>query len=432
MKRIVLVLALVFLPFLVVRADEIEFLSGSKRSGKIVKETATSIYLKFKMSGTKVTMGIPKRKIHAITKGGVRRVINKKKVKPKKVVKKTPPKKKTQPKPGNTRTKQEVEKLIARAGKTKPQWWNKVSLQYPKTLLLSWPKPPNGSGWNTRKNIGQYVWSVINENTPRWKDGVKFLHYVKTYNQKNGNQAAVQKAHDSLGGLYHNLLEDWARAAYFWRLAGRKDTPGIADCYFKLGNKDMAMKVMRQFTYDGTRHGAVTKMFADMGEYSKALKMAQGIVDQNRQCLGYLMMGDIYRLQGKFKEAENAYRKGSIAPAGRSRDYKVHLGRAKNSLLAVQVMETLNLKRIRAGKYTAKSLGYSGDLFVEVTVSRRRIVEVKITRHVEKQYYSSLTDIPAQILKKQGLKGIIPTTAATLTAEAIINATAKALAQGLK
>ncbi len=55
---------------------------------------------------------------------------------------------------------------------------------------------------------------------------------------------------------------------------------------------------------------------------------------------------------------------------------------------------------------------------------------MKVTRHREKQYYASLTDTPARIIKKQSLKGISATTGATLTSEAIINATAKALAGG--
>jgi uncharacterized protein with FMN-binding domain len=55
---------------------------------------------------------------------------------------------------------------------------------------------------------------------------------------------------------------------------------------------------------------------------------------------------------------------------------------------------------------------------------------VKVTRHREKQYYSSLTDTPAKILKRQGVAGIDATSSATITSEAIINATAKALAGG--
>ena len=40
--------------------------------------------------------------------------------------------------------------------------------------------------------------------------------------------------------------------------------------------------------------------------------------------------------------------------------------------------------------------------------------------------------VPAQIIAKQGVKGVDATSRATITGEAIINATAKALAQGAK
>jgi uncharacterized protein with FMN-binding domain len=53
-----------------------------------------------------------------------------------------------------------------------------------------------------------------------------------------------------------------------------------------------------------------------------------------------------------------------------------------------------------------------------------------VTKHKEKQFYSALSDIPRQIIKKQSVKGVDATSRATITAEAVINATAKALASG--
>jgi uncharacterized protein with FMN-binding domain len=43
-----------------------------------------------------------------------------------------------------------------------------------------------------------------------------------------------------------------------------------------------------------------------------------------------------------------------------------------------------------------------------------------------------MTDTPQKILAKQGVRGVDATSAATITSEAIINATAKALAGGQK
>ena len=69
---------------------------------------------------------------------------------------------------------------------------------------------------------------------------------------------------------------------------------------------------------------------------------------------------------------------------------------------------------------------------VEVVVKAGTIESVKVTQHREKQYYSSLTDTPRKILARQGVSGIDATSSATITSEAIINATAKALADGSK
>jgi hypothetical protein len=71
-------------------------------------------------------------------------------------------------------------------------------------------------------------------------------------------------------------------------------------------------------------------------------------------------------------------------------------------------------------------------LHVEVTVKGGRIEAVRVTKHEEKQFYSALTDTPGQIVRKQGVKGVDAVTGATMTSEAIIKATAKSLAGGMR
>jgi uncharacterized protein with FMN-binding domain len=84
------------------------------------------------------------------------------------------------------------------------------------------------------------------------------------------------------------------------------------------------------------------------------------------------------------------------------------------------------------GAYRDSSVGYSGQVGVEVTVSGGKIGAVKVTQHTEKQYYSSIKDTCAQILVKQGAKGVDATSGATITSEAILNATVKALGKAQK
>jgi uncharacterized protein with FMN-binding domain len=65
-------------------------------------------------------------------------------------------------------------------------------------------------------------------------------------------------------------------------------------------------------------------------------------------------------------------------------------------------------------------------------VKAGRIEDVRVSKHTEKQFYSSIADTTRQIIQKQGVKGIDATASATITSEAIINATAKALANAMK
>ena len=102
--------------------------------------------------------------------------------------------------------------------------------------------------------------------------------------------------------------------------------------------------------------------------------------------------------------------------------------RAQTAIDTIKTFETLDLSRIPDGPYTGTSLAYVGDLTVTVTVKSGRITSVRVTKHKDKQYYTALTDTPNRIIEKQGLKGIDATTGATITSQAIIDATAKALA----
>ena len=61
-----------------------------------------------------------------------------------------------------------------------------------------------------------------------------------------------------------------------------------------------------------------------------------------------------------------------------------------------------------------------------------KITKVEVTKHQEKQFYAALTDTPRQIIDTQGIREIDGTSGATITSQAIVNATARALAQGAK
>jgi uncharacterized protein with FMN-binding domain len=332
-----------------------------------------------------------------------------------------------------TRTRTEVEALIAQAGQTPPDWWNAVPLNYPKSLDLTWSPP--GKQWNNQKNLGQFIWDIINPNPNRWREGVRLLHHCLTVNQKN--TAKLQQTMQALGRMYYALLEDWPRAVFWWRQAarmsgGQEDFPlEFAECYWKMGCRDMAVETLRRIRSDYTRNGSVIKLWADMGDVPQALALAQAKARAGMPDAAYLAAGDACRLAGRYSEALAYYQKVLALKRG-VHDFAVNQKRAQASIEAIKVFDALDLKRVPDGTYQSGSQAYAGPLRVAVTVKAGRIESVKVIEHQEKQFYASITDTPNQIVARQGVKGVDAVSGATVTSEAIINATAKALAGAMK
>ena len=334
----------------------------------------------------------------------------------------------------NVCSRAEVETLIAKAGTTAPEWWNSVQLRYPPTLNLTWADP--GKEWNAQKNLGQYIWDIINPNPSRWREGVRLLHHVLTVNKDSPEK--LEKTTEALARMYQSLLQDWARAAFWWRktiqLGGYDEADfalDLGECYWRLGNREMCVALISQLDEDDTRNGSLIKLWADLGEIDKALKLAEQKAASGEPDSAYLAAGDACRLGGRYPQALGYYRKVVAVPDG-PRDIKRNKERAAASIEAIRVFDNLDLARIPDGTYMNSSLGYNGPLRVAVVVKNARIVSVKVTQHTEKQFYSAITDTTARIIAKQGVKGVDMTSGATITAEAIVNATAKALANGMK
>jgi uncharacterized protein with FMN-binding domain len=321
----------------------------------------------------------------------------------------------------------EVRALIQKVGATPPDWFQATPLRYPKTLDLSWKDTP-GAPWDPSKNVGQFIWTTINENESRWKEGIRFLHHLLVLKQQDPDLS--RKIMKALAHMYHNLHQDWARAAFWWEQAGDSDNTDLAHCYFKLGSKDMARRILDQYAADYTRHCSVARLWSEVGENDKALTMSLATAQDTPE-VGFLAAADICRALGRSQEALRYYQNVLNTTNGQ-RDLKQYKERAKASLEAVRLVDTLDIKRVPDGLYQDNSVGYSGQVFVEVAVARGRISDLKVTRHTEKQWYSSITDTRRQILQKQGAKGVDATSGATITSEAILNATLKALAKGQK
>lgn len=334
-----------------------------------------------------------------------------------------------------TRTRAEVEALIKEVGGSSPEWWDSVEPMYPPTLDLNWPMKAPGK-WNAQRNMGQYLWDVINPNPGKWKEGVKLVHQLMI--RHKDDPAKLNRSMSTLGRMFHDLLEDWVRAAFWWRMSARRggqyNPLDLAHCYWKLGCREMAVEILSQYDRDYTRHGAIIKFWAEMGQFDKAIELAEKKARSGMPDSGYLAAGDACRLAGDYERALSYYEKAAAArnSSGREGDFKRNVERARASVQAIKCFDALDISRIPDGAYQASSPAYAGPLYVSVTVKSGRIESVKITKHKERQFYSAFTDTPNQIIAKQSVKGVDAVTGATMTSEAIINATAKALAGGMK
>ncbi|MCS7465218.1 FMN-binding protein [Stieleria sp. ICT_E10.1] len=330
-----------------------------------------------------------------------------------------------------TRSKAEVLALIEAAGKSPPDWFESTPLDYPKTLDLSWPIQPPKGPWQSHKNMGQYIWSVVNENPGRWHSGIKLLHHCVSLHKDD--RVLLQRDMNALGDAYFRLLQDYPRAA-FWFQQGKATVDKVhgirlAECYWRLGNRDMALQMLR-----GRRLnlGAI-KLYGDMGEIDRALSLTAAFVKSGNDYQANILAADALRLAGRPDEAIDYYQRVIASKRFRNDEYEKRFkARAQESIDTIRLYDQADVSRVADGTYRDSSTGYNGKLSVAVTVSGGRLEAVKITDHKEKQFYSSLTDTPEQLIARQSVQGIDGTSSATITSQAIVNATAKALAQGTR
>ncbi len=423
--------------------DVIEFLSGAKAEGQVTKidKDEKQISFEAKISGRTFTRVYPYSKIHAVTYRGQRYILNEKTdsdTPAAPTVSSTGGGSSPSPATGvGLRSRPQVEALIKQEGSTPPDWYDTTPLDHPQSLDLSWPEPAP-KGWDNQKNVGQYVWDVINPNTGRWPSGIRFMHHMLSLHKNDARLR--ERIMRELGNMYFRFFQDYARAAFWWQQTGinkgDNDSILLAECYFRLGNRQMAETLIIDPDRDrgGTLMPGMIKLWGDMGEPNKAIKLADWYVKVGGEPhMAYLFAGDAFRVAGRYNEAMKYYQKVIDTPAPDKKGrVDQTIRRAQDNLQAIKLFELCDVSKVADGRYRASSQGYEGPIEVEVQVAAGRIEAVRVTQHKEKQFYSALTDVPDQIIKKQGVKGVDATSRATITAEAIINSAAKALASGAR
>jgi uncharacterized protein with FMN-binding domain len=182
----------------------------------------------------------------------------------------------------------------------------------------------------------------------------------------------------------------------------------------------------------GPTNAWTIRLWSQMGETGKALAQAQALARTSPH-EGYFIAGDVCR-DAKRHEDAIAYYQKVLSAAKPAKRHEHYVERARANMEAVRIFDSLDLRRVRDGVWSAASLGYRGDVEVGVVVKNGRIESVCVREHEEDGYFYNLCDplLLKAIVRQQGVKGVDAITGATVTSEAIINATAKALADGMQ
>ncbi len=407
----------------VLGADTVEFLTGATLEGKVtsIRKPMMEFDFESRIGRRNVRKTYKFADVHAVTLNGVRHVLTPKPAADGKIDSGEPV----------VRSMQEVRALVDTDGASDPDWMERTKSALPNTLDLSWPLQPPKKGWDNKQNVGQYIWDIVNPNPSRWRQGIKMVREI--VDSHADDKALLVRDQKALGRMYFHLLQDYARAAYWFeqaKVSGQMlEGVMLAECYYKLGNRDMAMRMMTQRSLPP---GAI-KLLAELGEINTARRLAESFRRTQAEPNAMLLIADAMRNLGRNDEAIQYYEAVLNSNQARNKDYKERFcGRAQDSIDAIGLADKADVTKVADGRYKESSIGYNGPLEVEVTVQGNEIKACRVVKHKEKQFYSSLRDTPKQILDKQSVQGIDGFSGATITSAAIVNATAKALAKGAK
>lgn len=367
---------------------------------------------------------------------------------------------------GAHKTQAEADEAIRTAGSTSPEWWDSVELNYPETLDLSWPvrqgiQGPGGggrgrgargagSGTASPTNVDDYLTQVIYPNPPRYKAGIRLVHHLMILHKDDSDK--LRRSLNMLGDMFYQLLGDYARAAFWWQkyaqMGGSVDPLKMARCYHELGSKAAAEALLASLDSNAARNNRdLVKLWARIGEVDKALALIEsgfdgqsggrGVARGLSQSDKYLLSAGILRAAGRYDEAIVLYEKVLALPDSAMQPVRRNAtdgkDKARMNIATIQHLKTLDIKRIPDGSYTAVVNAYGGPMTVKADIKQGRLVSVDILRNSETfSYLIMALPTTREIVARQGFEGVHAVTGATVTAEAIIHGTAKALSDGMK
>lgn len=265
---------------------------------------------------------------------------------------------------------------------------------------------------NPWKQARLHIRKLLAKGGPHRKEAIKLTcdYLVEREVQKDTHEYPMYLY---LGGEYA-----WAIKVYEERLRPRPkgrthEYSDLASCYMKFGEAGKALGILKD---------ALSQLPDPPWKVFNEAKL-------------HAHIGDVYARTGDTENAAMHYRT-AIRLFGKAKPkYGRHLlprriakTQAKLDLL---YRDALNLGALPDGIYQGMSLGYSKDLLATVKIEGGRIVDIRV-RHQENIEQGATKIIPQRIIEKQDLR-IDAVTGATVTSQAIIEATYRALQQaGLK
>ncbi|MDP6544228.1 MAG: hypothetical protein QGH60_09575 [Phycisphaerae bacterium] len=373
-----------------VHADEIELKEGTVYTGKLIKEKHDKVTFQADIGGAKVELDFPIAKIKAVTVRGVRRLV---KPGPKPKAKLDPAKI-----PKNDRTETQVDDLVENVGRSKPKWYDSVPLRYPPTLKLNWQIVSRGL--KPHANLRQYIDTIITPSPDKWKEGVRLMHHTLTVNRTS--ILRLRRSQKALADMYFNYFGDYARAAFWYRQGGGRNHVVLSTCYFRLGCKKLAVKILSELHDDNTPDAGVIRLWSEMDEVDKALYYAERAARAGRPDVAYLAAGDACRRDGQYAKAQGFYQKVVDTEKG-SAYIKRNSARATANIEAVKLQAALRLAKVPDGTYQGKATGYqkASPITVSVTMLNGSLEAVRVVSIRDRLYFTSLIEMPKRIIAKQ-------------------------------
>jgi len=274
--------------------------------------------------------------------------------------------------------------------KTPPEWFADQPVRY-----------DMGEPWQKAR---QHVRKLLAAYHNREAIKISVLYHQQGRGSKDGHEHPMYLF---LGGEHA-----WAAEVYKERLAKRDKTYAwqcgtLASLYVKFGDHAQAIEVLEI----GLQHlpQPPGRVFTQAGLHDK--------------------LGDVHADKDDTQQAAAHYRKAMELFRVAKPKYGRHLLPKRVSKVQAKLdllgRKALDLAAVRDGVYRGQSLGYGTPLHATVRIQGGRIADVRL-QHKEKIEQRATETVPKQIVERQSLD-VDAVTAATVTVQAIVEATYRAL-----